>query len=244
MLLNQGAPPPKNAPRISNQAKNNKNARCPWPCRPARIQTKSALPCYRRSAISRVFAKSAIKQPSRLRRPWQMLPDRRRRGRDRSAPYWARHLRHRLTLASAACQYKPFRLTDETVRLHIGQDISGIASLSPTSPAYAWRFRLTDETVRLYIGQGISGIASLSPTSPAYAWRFRLTHGLADRRAFKQKAPRPVTGGAQFLAFSLSQLIKQPSRLRRPWQMLPDRRRPCPREPCGSSGCWPWKACK
>ena len=152
-----------------------------------------------------------------------------------------------------------------------------------------------------------------------------VAHGLADRRAFKQKAPRPVTGGAQFLAFSLSQLlsslhdfddlgecfrigdggdetvrlhigqgisgiaslspprlvntsrsgsrpcrpariqsksappcyrrsaisrvfaksaIKQPSRLRRPWRMLPDRRRPCPREPCGSSGCWPWKACK
>ena len=29
--------------------------------------------------ISRVFAKSATKQPSRLRRPWRMLPDRRRR---------------------------------------------------------------------------------------------------------------------------------------------------------------------
>ena len=156
MLLNQGAPRIKKTPVAHGLA--DRRA----------FKQKSAPPCYRRSAISRVFAKSAIKQPSRLRRPWRMLPDRRRRGRDRSALYWARHLRHRLTLASAACQYKPFRLTDTTVRLHIGQ--------------------------------GISGIASLSPTSPAYAWRFRLTHGLADRRAFNQKAPRPVTGGAQFLA--------------------------------------------
>lgn len=32
-------------------------------------------------------------------------------GHDRSAPYWARHLRKRLTLAYTACQYKPLRLT-------------------------------------------------------------------------------------------------------------------------------------
>ena len=53
-------------------------------------------------AISRVVLTAAIKQPSRLRRPWRMLPDRRRRGRDRSALYWARHLRKRLTLAYIA----------------------------------------------------------------------------------------------------------------------------------------------
>ena len=120
-----------------------------------------------------------IKQPSRLRRPWRMLPDRRRRGRDRSAPYWARHLRHRLTLAY-------------------------IASLRLAIPAHSW------------------------PCRPA---------------RIQTKTPHSQGAGRISRVFAKS-AIKQPSRLRRPWRMLPDRRRPCPREPCGSSGCWPWKACK
>ena len=129
--------------------------------------------------ISRVFAKSAIKQPSRLRRPWQMLPDRRRR----------------------------------------------------------------DKTVRLYIGQGISGIASLSPPRLVNTSRSGSPWPCRPARIQSKSAPPCYRRSAISRVFAKS-AIKQPSRLRRPWRMLPDRRRPCPREPCGSSGYWPWKACK
>lgn len=73
LLLNENVPE-------SRRSAQKKNARCPWPCRPARIQSKSAPPCYRRSAISRVLLKQfwslKIKQPSQLPRPWRMLQDR------------------------------------------------------------------------------------------------------------------------------------------------------------------------
>ena len=167
MLLNQGAPRIKKRP-------------LPMALPTGAHSIKKTPHSQGAGRISRVFAKSAIKQPSRLRRPWRMLPDRRRRGRDRSAPYWARHLRHRLTLAY-------------------------IASLRLAIPAHSWPCRP-------------SRIQSKS-APPCY-------RRSAISRVFAKSA------------------IKQPSRLRRPWQMLPDRRRPYRREPCGSSGCWPWKACK
>ena len=120
-----------------------------------------------------------IKQPSRLRRPWRMLQDRRRQ--------------------------------DETAcSLHREPRPPVIRMLSPP--------RLVN-------------------TSRSGSHGLRLNPSNA-------KVPCRLTGRGQFLAFSLSQLIKQPSRLRRPWRMLQDRRRPYRREPCGSSGCWPWKACK
>ena len=64
-----------------------------------------------------------------------------------------------------------------------------------------------------------------------------------SRRSAHKKTPHSQGAGRISRVFAKS-ATKQPSRLRRPWRMLPDRRRPYRREPCGSSGCWPWKACK
>ena len=130
---------------------------------------KKAPRLFGRGAISRVFAKSGLRQPSRFRRPWQKLPDRRRRD-------------------TTAC------------------------SLHQKSRPPVFRM--------------------LSP--PRLVNTSRSGSHLADAltRANK-KAPRLFGRGAISRVFAKSGL-RRPSRFRRPWQKLPDRRRPSQREPYGS----------
>ena len=202
---------------------------------------------------------SSIRQPSQFRRPWRMLPDRRRQYDDRSAllllgTTTPPHSRiHGLSIQVVNAHHGLCRclITKNTLQKQGAfsrvKTKLGFSSIKqPSRLRRPWR--MLPDRRRQYDDR--SALLLLGTTTPPHSRIHGLSiqvvnahHGLC--RCLITKNTLQKQGAFSRVKTKLGfSSIKQPSRLRRPWRMLPDRRRPYRREPCGSSGCWPWKACK
>ena len=98
-----------------------------------KFHAKQKVPrLFGRGTISRVFAKSGLKQPSQFPRPWRKLPDRQLRDTTACSLIKIRDSDYSHALASTACQYKPLRLTVTTAcSLNHDSRLPTIRMLSP-----------------------------------------------------------------------------------------------------------------